>query len=296
MAPEVKEKICAVICLSTPFISCRRRNLKERVARFNTDVLHNKSIFLFGAILLFSAVIEHFLSYESWVMKILGGAILLIYAIFWFGDFWREPLAKRIKAWLDEKQEATLKCFRFSKPPNPPLYSLIPALDEPSAWLNLMQIIASIPFALRRLYLRCCFAVGAGLAFWFQAIKPSLAAAKDLLVPTFDNLYFYVFTIVLGGAVGVFVGFLFAEMLRWLIPNLTQGRFFGLGRSPWYTHFVAEIRTDQPPAEFDDYQDEKVDARVHWWQLWRLRHSAIYRADEVLEKIANRIDSHIEGS
>ncbi len=288
ITPETKQRISAVICLSTPFISCKKRDLRDRVARIKRDVLQNKDVFLFGAILLSSVVIEKFFVHETYLMKILGSTILAIYAVFWFGDFWRGPLAKRIEAWLYERQEATLSRFRFSEAPNPPLLSLSPCRDEASWWLNLVGKIAAMPFALRRVYLGCCFALGAGLALWFQAIKPGIAVGKNLLDLNFDNLFFYIFTIMLGGAVGVFLGFLFAEALRWLIPNLTQGRFFGLGRSPGYIHFVAEIRTDELPAEFDQRQDKKVDVRVHWWQL---RHSAIYETDAALEKIVERINT-----
>ena len=289
---KLKNRICGIVCLATPFISCKgREDLGERLGRIRKDILHNKGIFLFGAILLFSLVFEPLLQHEAWAVKVLGGLILTIYGVFWFGDFWREPLARRIEDRLYEAREATVERFSFSDPPNPPLLSLRPARDEPSRWLKLVGRLASIPFKLRRFYLWMCFVLGAGAALWFQVVSPLRARGESLLAFDLDSLYLYAFTILLGGTVGVAAGFVLAELLRWLIPNLTQGRFYGLGRSPWHVHAVAEIRTDKPPAEFEDLEDVDVTTpRRRWWQLWKLRHSAIYGTDRALELIVKKID------
>ncbi len=298
MSPEDKRRIRKVICLATPFVSCRERDdVEQRTDIFMREVLHNKGIFFVGFLLLLEPVVEHLWRDASCPLRVLGGSIVISYLVFWFFDFWRRRLETWIRRRIDEWRTATLAGFSFAERPNPPLLSLTPRGDEPSWWLQQVRRVASIPFRLSGLYLKACFVAGAAVALWVAVVEPGIADGSLAFRLDEDTLLPQFFAFAVGGFSGLAAGVAIAELARWLVPSLTQSRGIGLGRAPWYVHFLTEIRTDEAPAEFERFESPpplEVPKR-RWWKFWELRHSGIYRSDEALERIVEAITGSSAG-
>ena len=285
---ENNEKIQGIACMNTPFILPIERNMYPSIKLLKTSIsiiliylISIPSILLFYPMIELETSLSDNFVFFIFLFLIYGAIILLVarkvYKIF------HDRTIKRFTSFIDniiKKRDDIISDIKTPKS-KIPLLSIRSDGDEVSFVLNVCRTLADLPFALahRLLFWPICVAIM--IVFQYGFVWDDVEVG-DEIVTMLLSIPFTFFVGYYGSVIIVFYGFVVGLVAHFILCHLS----FGVSLRNFFTTYWLQFIVTPVPIGSASSEFRCVDLMTP-----DLSHSAIYRSDEVIDIIANWIDS-----